>query len=339
MWPAQHKSIRQCLVGWWTLACLQGVAAVRDTAVLVQQAAADLLALLCATDSQTCQLLLDGNGLTALTSMMPDPPPAAAAASSAGTVADLAPLQQQPQQHEEAGNGISSSTPYPAAQVADRAGGNTGRAGAAVPALSLTADTDADSSGGGGGQPSGPQQSPRRHKGSTPKSRHATQAGGQQADAPAAAPAAATSFTVPGTKLYNPQLQAKLLHVIAAVLSQPDAAKPVLDACPQLPRLLLHMFAAPPAPPADESSLAGAGSGTGAAAPADAAAAAAAAKGAPGTGAVGVAAAKSGAQTPRSSVAVGVKAAAVAPGVQASGSGAATPRKTVAAGAAAGKVR
>lgn len=126
----------------------QGVA-VRDTAVLVQQAAADLLSLLCATDSQTSQLLLRGNGLTALTLMMPDPPPAA------GTV-DSEPESAPPQQpQQQADSGTSSSVPCHAAQGDDRAGG--ARVAAAVPALSLTADADADSAGGGVGP-----QSPRR---------------------------------------------------------------------------------------------------------------------------------------------------------------------------------
>jgi hypothetical protein len=61
--------------------------------LLVQQAAAELLALLCCKDSQLCRLLVTKHGLTALTSMLPDPPPAPASA--------LGQQQQQQQQEEE----------------------------------------------------------------------------------------------------------------------------------------------------------------------------------------------------------------------------------------------
>lgn len=158
-------------------------------------------------------------------------------------------------------------------------------------------------------------------------------------------PAAHTGFEPPGTKLYSPQLQAKLLYIMAAVLSQPDGCSTVLAACPQLPRLLLHMFAAPSAVLKTDTDVAREESGSGTAATA---AAGAAGKAAPGTAtavaaaptAAGATAAKAGAQTPRGSLAVNMKGAA-APGAQVSASGAATPRKTTmapGAGAALSKV-
>lgn len=173
----------------------------------------------------------------------------------------------------------------------------------------------------------------------TPRSRRATPPGGQYVDTPPPF----TGFTTPGTKLYYPQLQAKVLHVIAAVLSQPGAVTAVLEACPQLPRLLLHMFAVPPAAVTDDADPSRV-SGTGAAGAAAAdTASAAAGKGVPGTPTAGAAAAKAapaGVQTPRGSVAVNPARGPAAAGAQVSSSGGATPRKTmVAGGAAVAKVR
>jgi hypothetical protein len=126
---------------------MQGAAA-RDTALLIQQAAAELLALLCATDSQACQLLVSGNGLNALASMMPNAP----------AVPGADPSPHQPEQAEN--NNINSSSsigdsgsaaPRPAStDCKTKAGG--------VPFLVLGGD--ADSAGGAAAQ-----QSPRRQVG------------------------------------------------------------------------------------------------------------------------------------------------------------------------------
>jgi hypothetical protein len=109
---------------------------------------------------------------------------------------------------------------------------------------------------------------------------------------------------------------------MASVLSQPGMTTTVLEACPQLPRLLLHLFAPAPIPPPGASS-----SSTGAA---DAALGdVAAGKAVPAAAAPG---AKGSLITPRGSLAVNVKAApGPGQGGQLSGNGAATPRKTMVA--------
>lgn len=167
-------------------------------------------------------------------------------------------------------------------------------------------------------------------------------------------PAAATTTcgyysAAPGAKLLNPQLQARLLRVVAAVLSQPGSVSTVLPVCPRLPRLLLHVFAdrpvsvqsttAAPGPSAGSSSSGGIGGPDTAATTTTSAQAAAAAGAGGGAG-------KSAVQTPRGSgVAVGVikapapaaAAAAATTGLSASGSGAATtPRKAPATAATGG---
>lgn len=121
---------------------LQGAPA-RDTAVLIQQAAANLLALLCATDSQTCHLLVTDNGLTALASMMPDPPPP--------TGTDPTPQQAQPADaSSSSGSGSGSAGATGDGQrAADKAG--------AVPALSLVAAAEDTTAGA-------TVQSPRRQQ-------------------------------------------------------------------------------------------------------------------------------------------------------------------------------
>ena len=89
----------------------------------VQHAAAELLALTCARDSRSCQLLLDKRGLPALLALMPDPP-------------------APPMLHSEQETHLQVEQQ----QQADLAGNATGRgsAGAAreglVPPLSLAVD-------------------------------------------------------------------------------------------------------------------------------------------------------------------------------------------------------
>jgi len=183
-----------------------------------------------------------------------------------------------------------------------------------------------------------------------PSSRPATsegQAGNSSSSRPSSPfPAAATApvgYQAPGTKLLNPQLQARLLRVIAAVLSQPCMVDAVLKASPQLPRLLMHMFA-PSAGPLGldiaegiaAGSTAGGTSTVNTADPYSSMSAAAPSKG--GAGATTTApAAKSTVQTPRSSAAVNTKGASGTtaqqgmPAAQLSNSGAATPRRAVTA--------
>jgi hypothetical protein len=170
---------------------------------------------------------------------------------------------------------------------------------------------------------------------------------------PGAAPAAASAFVPPGTKLLNPELQAKLLHVVAAVLSQPGMVSTVLEACPVLPRLLLHMFAAAPAPPNPTGPISNPVTSSGTAAAeagpteqqAAAAPAAAKAGAAAGPTAAAAAAAKQGTQagTPRGSLGAkgGPPPVQIGQAGGSSNSGAATPRKTMgpAGGAFASKVR
>lgn len=141
-------------------------------------------------------------------------------------------------------------------------------------------------------------------------------------------PPAPTRYAPPGTKLLNPQLQARLLRIVASMLSQPGMTNTVLAACPQLPRLLLHMFAAAPvsAPPTGSAS-----SSTEATDAAATQAAAAAGKAVP----AAADGAKQGSQTPRSSLGAGVKGAGgPTQAGQLSGSGAGTPRKTPVSNAA-----
>jgi hypothetical protein len=124
---------------------MQG-AAVRDTALLIQQAAAELLALLCATDCQTCQLLVAENGLNALASMMPAPP--------AVPGADYRP--DQPEQADNSINNSSSSSTTTAAPQHANTDSQTKSGG--VPPLVFGGD--ADSTGGAAAQ-----QSPHRQVG------------------------------------------------------------------------------------------------------------------------------------------------------------------------------
>lgn len=185
-----------------------------------------------------------------------------------------------------------------------------------------------------------------------PSSRPATsegQAGNSSSSRPCSPfPAAATApvgYQAPGTKLLNPQLQARLLRVIAAVLSQPCMVNAALKASPLLPRLLLHMFAPSPGNLGlDVGEGTAAGSTAGAASTVNTVdsnstmSAAAPSKGGAGAAATTTApAAKSTAQTPRSSAAVNTKGASGTtaqqgvPAAQLSNSGAATPRRAVTA--------
>jgi hypothetical protein len=93
--------------------------------VLIQQAAAELLAVLCSTDTQVCQVLLEANGMSALLTMLPDPPLAPGAESQAA-----------PEQQLLEGSGVSSSGGTPAAAVAADGGGKA----SAVPPLALGGD-------------------------------------------------------------------------------------------------------------------------------------------------------------------------------------------------------
>lgn len=128
---------------------MQG-AAVRDTALLIQQAAAELLALLCSTDSQTCQLLIADNGLNALASMMPEPPTVPGADSN-------------PRQPEQAADNSTNGSSSNSSNAAPRPASTDGKTKAGgVPPLVLGGD--ADSTGGGAVPPS-----PRRQVGGVHK--------------------------------------------------------------------------------------------------------------------------------------------------------------------------
>jgi hypothetical protein len=195
-----------------------------------------------------------------------------------------------------------------------------------------------------------------------PDGHHTSSSRPSTPNAAAAAAAAVTaandcSFAPPGTRMLNPQLQAQVLHTIAAMLSQPGILSSMLGACPGLPRLLLHMFAAAPSP-AQTSAVPVAAHVSSSATTDTAAAAGAAPLETPSTGtgkavsgpavaAASQAGGKSATATPRGSLAVNVKGSAAA-GQQAgaaaasqlSSSGAATPRKPAgpAAGTPANKV-
>jgi hypothetical protein len=306
-------------------AACQQAGASRD--VGLQLAAADLLSCMCTASSGTAQLLVHRGGLKVLSALLPS--------------ATLPPEQPElpgQQANQVVGADISLSN------NSSSSGSSTG---AVVPPLMLP--------GGEGKAHLGPLPSAASQQLPSPKqNHHAGPRPGSPSQAAATTGAAASAYMAPaGCKAHSPDVQGKLLEVLAAVLSHPAIVAGQQLTTSQLPRQLLHLFAAPPPKPqtaalSSEQPGATAGSSVDTAATAAVAVpqATASSQAAAVKAGVGAPVSKSAVQTPRSGAAappaaggraalsVNTHSAEVASSVSSSGGVAHTPRKAPGATAA-----